>query len=172
MSAFSIFVVFLLLVVLLLFSVAVKVFLSFDTKNEAMSLVLLWLYPFIKITAEKKASLPRLNVYIFNRQVYSKYIDMKAKAANGKGIDLIRAASASGIQVDLDYGFSDPFATALACGSIGSAAELSGIAAIRQMPDFLPEEDFVRLSASCEINAGDTMLNYLRARISKHKKEE
>lgn len=166
MSVFSIFVVLLLLAVVLLFSVAVKAFLSFDTKSEAVSLVLLWLYPFIKITAEKKTSLPRLKVYIFNKIVYSKDIDIKG--TDGKSIDLIKAASASGIQVDLDYGFNDPFSTAIACGSLGSVSELAKFAEIKHKPEFLPEEDFIHLEASADINAGDTVLNYLRMKISKN----
>ncbi len=170
MSALSILVVILLLAVLLLFSVAVKAFLSLDTTNEAVRLVLLWLYPFTKITVEKNRSLPLMKVYFFNRMIYSKAIKMKA--ADGKSIDLIKAASASGIQVDLDYGFSDPFAVAMACGSLGSISEMANIAEIRQRPVFLPDEDFVHLEASADINAGDTILNYLRTRISKYKKEE
>jgi hypothetical protein len=168
MGAFSIFIVLLLLVVLLLFSVAVKAFLSFDTRSEAVSLVLLWLYPFIRITAEKKDSLPRLKVYIFNRLVYSKDIDMKG--TDGKSIDMIKAASASDIRVGLDYGFDDPFSTAMACGSLGSVSELVKSAEIEHRPDFLPDGDFFRLEASAEINAGDTVLNYLKMKMSK--KEE
>ncbi len=170
MSAFSIFVVLLLLAILLLFSVAVKAFLSFDTKSEAVTLVLLWLYPFIRITAEKKTSLPRLKVYLFNRLVYSK--DIKIKGTDGKSIDLVKAASASDIQVDLNYGFTDPFGTAIACGSLGSVSEMINIAEIKHKPNFLPDEDFVHLEASASINVGDTVLNYLRTRISKYKKEE
>lgn len=170
MSVFSIVVVLLLLAILLLFSVAVKAFLSFDTKNEAVRVVLLWLYPFIKITAEKNRSLPLLKVYLFNKKVYSKTV--RIKSTDGKSIDLIKAASASDIQVDLDYGLSDPFAVAMACGSLGSVSEMVNIAEIRQRPDFLPDEDFIHLEASANINAGDTVLNYLRMRISKNKKEE
>ena len=165
MSAFSFFVVLLLLAILLLLSVAVKAFLSFDTKNEDIRLVLLWLYPFIKITVEKGTSLPQLEVYIFKKKVYSKTVRMKA--ADGKSIDLVKAASASDIQVDLDYGFVDPFSTAIACGSLGLVSEMMNFAEIVQRPDFLPEEDFVHLEASAKINAGDTVLNYLRTRISK-----
>lgn len=170
MSAFSIIIVILVLAILLLLSVAVKAFLSFDTKETAVRLVLLWLYPFVKITAEKNASLPRLSVYLFNKRVYSKVIGMKY--TNGKSSDLVRAASASDIQVNLDYGFSDPFTTAVACGSLGTVSEMINFAEIIQTPDFLPEEDFIHLEASANINAGDTFLNYLRTRVSKYKKEE
>ncbi len=170
MNIFSIVLFLLLLVTLLLLSVAFKAFLTFDTKEEAIRVVILWLYPFMKITAEKSASMPRLTIYLFNKKVYSKVVKMKG--TSGKSIDLVKAASASDIQLDLDYGFNDPFITAMACGSFGTVSQIVDSAVIKQSPYFLPDEDFIHLEASAKINVGDTALNYLRTKVSKFKKEE
>lgn len=160
----------LLFLVILLFTVVMKIVFTMDTKNENVKLVLFWLYPFVKIVAEGKAASPQLSVYLFKRKVYSGQLNTGERA--GDSTELIKASSPSDIQMDIDYGFRDPFVTGIACGSIGAVSELANFMEFRQRPDFATDEDYIRLDATASVNVGNTLVNYARAKIRKRKKEE
>lgn len=157
----------LLLVLFLAFTIAFKIAFTLDTKKENVKLVLLWMYPFMKIVAEGNAATPQLSLYFFRKKVYSKQIHMGKKLDNGHRAGIIKAASPSDIDIDIDYGFRDPFVTGVTCGSIGAASEMADIS-IRQYPDFITDVDYIYLNATANVNAGRTMLNYFRARAGKY----
>lgn len=165
MNAFYFAILALLFLVILFFTVVLKIVFTLDTKKENVKLVLLWLYPFMKITAEGNASTPQLSVYLFKKKVYS--AQLNTGKAGGKSADFIKAVSPSDIQMYIDYGFRDPFVTGLAYGSISAASELANFVEIRQHPDFISDEDYVCLNATACVNVGNTIVNYLKAKAKK-----
>lgn len=166
MNVFYFFLLILLFVVLLFFTIVLKIAFTLDTKKENVRLVLLWLYPFIKIIAEGGISAPQLSVYLFKKKVYSGKINT-AKTTGSKSTDFIKASNPSDIQMYIDYGFRDPFVTGVACGSISAASELANFVEIRQHPDFISDEDYICLNATACVNVGNTIVNYLKAKAGK-----
>jgi hypothetical protein len=68
--------------------------------------------------------------------------------------------------MDLDYGFSDPYITGITCGSINAASELADFVDLSQKPDFMSEDDYIRLDATAKVNIGNTLLNYLKRKAN------
>ena len=152
----------LLFAVVLVFAVALKIAFTLDTKKEDIKLVVFWLYPFIKITAEGSVATPLLTVCLFKKKVYGSRINTRPQTSRGTGI--IKAASASEIRMDIDYGFRDPYITGITCGSINAASRLADFAELRHNPDFVTDEDYIRLDAAANVNIGHTILNYLKGK--------
>lgn len=152
----------LLSAIMLVFAVALKIAFTLDTRKENMKLVLFWLYPFIKITAEGSMTSPLLTVYLFRRKVYEGLAAARGQAGRRSGI--IKAASASDIRMDIDYGFRDPYVTGITCGSINAVSEIADFAELSQNPDFITDEDYIRLDATASVNIGSTLLNYLKGK--------
>jgi len=165
MSFLYVLLLIILFVIMLVFAVALKIAFTLDTRKEDMKLVLFWLYPFIKITAEGSMASPLLSVYLFKKKVYGSLMDVHGKT--GRRTGLIKAASASNIRMDIDYGFRDPYITGITCGSINAVSELADFVELSQNPDFITDEDYVRLDATARVNIGNTVLNYLKGKAGR-----
>ncbi len=155
----------LLSAIMLAFVIALKIAFTLDTRKEDMKLVLFWLYPFIKITAEGSMTSPLITVYLFKKKVYGGMMDAQGQIGRKTGI--IKAASASDIRMDIDYGFRDPYVTGITCGSINAASEIANFAELNQNPDFITDEDYIRLDATAKVNIGNTILNYLKGKAGR-----
>lgn len=165
MGLLYVLVLILLSAIMLAFAVALKIAFTLDTRKEDMKLVVFWLYPFIKITAEGSMMSPMLTVYLFKKKVYDGL--MAAKGQTGRRTGIIKAASTSDIRMDIDYGFRDPYVTGITCGSINAVSEIADFAELSQNPDFIAEEDYIRLDATAKVNIGNTILNYLKGKAGR-----
>lgn len=162
MSIIYLIVLILLFMVILTFTAVLKVAFTLDTIKENVSLTLLWLYPFLKVTAESNASVPLLSVYIFNKKVYGKELGLKKSST--KNADVVKAVSPSDMHFNVSYGFRDPFATGVTCGAIHAASEYIRFASIRQSPDFVADSDYIYMNATAKVNIGNTLINYLKSK--------
>lgn len=166
MSVLYLLLLILLFAIMLVFAVALKIAFTLDTRKDDMRLVLFWLYPFIKILAEGSMTSPALTVYLFRKKVYGGLMDTH-KHAGGNRTELIKAACASDIRMDVNYGFRDPYITGITCGSINAASELADFMELSQNPDFMADEDYIRLDATANINMGNTILNYIKSKAGR-----
>ena len=160
MSLLYVMLLILLFIIFLVFSVALKIAFTLDTKQEGIRLLLFWLYPLFKITAEGSITSPQVSVYFFKKMVYSGIRAVRKQAGSSTG--LIKAVSVSDIRIDTDYGFRDPFVTGITCGSISAVSESVNAMELRQNPDFMSDEDYIRLDATAKVNIGNTILNYFK----------
>ena len=108
---------------------------------------------------------PLLTVYLFKKKVYGGLV--AAKGQTGRRTGIIKAASASDIRMDIDYGFRDPYVTGITCGSINAVSEIADFAELSQNPDFVTDEDYIRLDATAKVNIGNTILNYLKGKAGR-----
>jgi len=160
MSVIYLVVLVLLFMVILTFTAILKVAFTLDTKQENVQLTLLWLYPFLKITANGDAVAPLLSVYLFNKKVYGK--ELSLKKTNTGNTDFIKSVSPEDVHFDVSYGFSDPFITGITCGAICAVQDYIRFAAIKQTPDFVSDEDYVYMNATAKVNIGNTFIQFLK----------
>lgn len=165
MSIFTLIVLIVLFMVILTFTAVLKVAFTLDTEREKTRVVALWLYPFLKVVADIDSGGPVLAVSLFNKTIYRGKTGLKKKGT--KGAALIRAVSTSDIHLSVRYGFKDPYVTGITCGAINAAAEYVNFASVRQTPDFVSESDYVLMTATADVNVGNTLVNWLKRKTSR-----
>lgn len=163
MSILYLLILVLLFMVILTFTAILKVAFTLDTKRENMLLTLLWLYPFLKVTAESDAAAPQLSVYLFNKKVYGKTVSIK-KTSKANKAGLIKSVCPSDMHLDVSYGFRDPSITGITCGAIHAASGLINFASIEQNPDFVTDSDYIYMNATAKVNIGNTFLQFLKSK--------
>lgn len=166
MSILYLIILIILFMVILTFTAVLKIAFTLDTERENTRLVVLWLYPFLKVIAEGNAKGPVLRVILFNKKVYKRKLN--PKKAGIKRTDLIKAVSTSDIRLSLRYGFKDPFITGVTCGAINAAAENADFVSIKQSPDFITSSDYVYMNATANVNVGNTLINFLKSKAGIH----
>lgn len=162
MSIIYLIVLILLFMVILTFTALLKVAFTLDTRKENVNLTLLWLYPFLKVTAESNSSAPLLTIYLFNKKFYGKEINTKKTST--KNVDLVKAVSPSDVNFDVSFGFRDPFVTGVTCGAINAASELIHFSSIKQSPDFTADSDYIFMNATAKVNIGNTFIRFLKSK--------
>ena len=150
--------------IILLFVIALRVKVVFNSDKADINMTLLWLDPFIKAFVTMENSKPVLKLYIFNNIVLKRTLNRgKGKY---KGLKLIQLTNPKDIHVDVRYGFSDPFTTGIACGAINAASQFINIDSINQTPDFMTANDYIYLDATAKLNLGSTLIRLLRLKGS------
>ncbi len=156
-----IFIIVVLIVLLFLF--ALKIRLVLNTDNSEISVTVLWLYPFIRAFVSIENATPILKIYLFKKQILKRAIKgviNRVKKKHG-GMELIKISDPKDIHVNVNYGFSDPFTTGIACGVINMASQLINIDSINQTPDFMSSNDYIYLDATAKVNLGSTLFQFL-----------
>lgn len=138
------------------FTNPLSIYFLLDSERMDMHLTAVWLSLF-KITAKPENSKMKISVYILNQKVMTK-IPRKKKKAN---LTLLRALSLQDNQIEIFYGLNEPQIAGLVCGVLSSLREVLRIPGLRQYPNFLPENEYLRISANVRLNLGKTLVNLM-----------
>jgi len=148
-----------LLLTILLFTVALKINLIFDTANSDMNLTVRWLYPLLKSVIAREDNRFVLTVYLFNKRILSKQINRKQNVSANKNI--LRSLKPTDIHVNTQYGFRNPFVTGLTCSLVGMVSQFFNVESLRQKPDFLAANDYISLDATAKLNLGNSLMKLI-----------
>lgn len=169
MELYAILLLLVIIFIVLLFKYAVRVKLVFDTDKSDMRVAAQWLEPFVKVFLSIENDRPVLKVLVFNKVLFDKKIKKnpsnRTKEENKQRLtDLIRQVKLREVNVNLRYGFSDPYNTGILCGALSSASQFIGIDQLSYSPDFTAATDYIYLDATAKFNPGRALLGYLRHR--------
>mgnify|MGYP000061584500 CR=1 FL=1 len=149
----------------LLFIIALKVRLVCNTENNAIGMWLIWLEPLIKAFVTVDDSIPVMEVYLFDRRIFKKRLKSSIKSiGKQKGWELVKLSNPKDVNINLQYGFRDPFTTGIACGAVNMASQLINIDSMVHKPDFLALRDYIYLDATAKVNIGSAFVRLLRFR--------
>lgn len=158
---------FLLFLILLIAMIGVAMFetsaaitMQLDTDREDFHASFFWLYPLFSSKITMMNYSPLMTFYIFKKRVYSKTIKKKPKQTNR--MDYLQAAVLSDKYANFSYGLEDPFVTGFASGILQMLQAVFGGVSIQQMPDFLSQQDYIRISAGAKLNIGKTLVQFIR----------
>ena len=152
-------------VVILLFTIALRVKIVVDTCKTNLNMTLLWLHSFIKALVTIEDSKPMLTLYLLNKKLFKRRLfKQRIKSSKGKlsGMDFIKVLDSRDVHVNAQYGFRDPFNTGITCGAISAASQFINIDSINQLPDFTTENDYVYLDAKAKVNIGSTLIKLIK----------
>ena len=163
----SIILLILLIPVILLFTVALRVKIVFDTCKTNLNMTFLWLHSWLKGLVTIEDTKPMLTLYLLNKKIFKrKLFKEKVKSSKGKlkGMDFVKLVDSRDVHVNAQYGFRDPFTTGIACGAINVASQFININvdSINQMPDFATENDYIYLDANAKVNIGSTLIRFFK----------
>lgn len=160
---------FLLLFLSLIAAVVIAVFFEpvaiscyFDTEKMDMHASAKWV-PFVRIEASVLDYRLFITVYFFRAKIYAKLMKPGKKGKSRKALFQSLALSKTGARIT--YGFNEPFLTGLFCGAADFLASLINSADIELEPVFIPENEFLRITAKTQLNAGKTFINMLRIKF-------
>jgi hypothetical protein len=153
------------ILIILLFSAALKIRVILDTDNSDLNMTLLWLQPFFKAVITLEESKPVLVIYLFNRKLYKKVLKLQKKRPSN--MNLVRITNPKDIHVKTQYGFTDPSMTGITCGAVNLASQLINIDEITHIPDFTAYNDYIYFDATAEVNIGSTLINLMKSKNSK-----
>jgi hypothetical protein len=153
-----------LIFILLLFLAVLRIKLVFDTDKSEINMTLLWLDPFVNAFMTLENTMPVLKVYLFKQLVIERTLSNRGRNKNG-GIELVKLSNPKDVHVNVHYGFNDPFTTGITCGAINIASQFLNIASINQIPDFMPENDYIYLDATAKVILGEAVVNLLSERV-------
>jgi len=145
-----------LLLIVLLFTVASKIIVHFDTASSDVNVTLLWLYPVLKSVVSSENGRFVLSVYFLNKRILKRQL----KTANRKlqNMNLIKKIKLTDIKINAEYGFKDPYFTGLLFGTINMISIFFTLESLIQSPDFLVCDDYVHVDASAKLNVGRSLL--------------
>lgn len=152
-----------MLILIIIFLVTVNIRLEAEIDKLEINIEVLWLEPFIRAFISIKEGLPALKLFLFDRLAYSKKIKRRSKKK--VGTELIKYIKLKDIQVNVDYGFADPFTTGIACGVANIASQLVNVDSVVQNPDFVSDNDYMYLTATAKVNVGMVLLNFIKGKI-------
>ena len=149
----------LLLFIFLLFTVASRIDLSYDSARSDMQLTLRWLHPLLRSVIVKEGNGFLLLVYLLNKRVLAKL--MKPKQYTKRNGNILKGLKPTEIHVNTQYGFRDPFVTGLACGAVSAVSQLLNVESLHQKPDFLANSDYINLDATAKLNLGRLLMKLI-----------
>lgn len=153
-----------LIFIILLFLAVLRIKLVFDTDKSEINMTLLWLDPLVNAFMTLENTMPVLKVYLFKQLVMKRTLSNRGRNNSG-GMELVKLSNPKEVHVNVHYGFSDPFTTGITCGAINMASQFINIASINQIPDFMPENDYIYLDATAKVNLGEALINLLSQRM-------
>lgn len=148
-----------LFLIVLLFTVASRTNLSYDSTKSDMHLTLKWLHPLLKSVIVKNGSSLLLFVYLFNKRILARPI--KPKKYSDRNRRVLTNLKPTDIHVNTQYGFRDPFITGLACSAVSAVSKFLNVESLYQKPDFLANKDYVNLDATAKLNLGYSLVKLI-----------
>ncbi len=152
----------------LTYNVALKTKFIFNTETDEMKLSFFWIYPLLKANVIMKDKKPLLTVFLFNKVIFKKVLQTKAKKRTrvrfSLGNVLVKSAKLKDFEVTANYGFVDKFTTGITCGAVNFASQLAGIDRFNHYPDFLSTKDYIYVSAKVDVLIFTTLMNFIRAK--------
>jgi len=149
----------LLLFIFLLFTVASRINLSYDSARSDMHLTLRWLHPLLRSVIAREGSRFLIRIYLLNKRVLTKLI--KPKQYTKRNGNILRNLKPTDIHVNAQYGFRDPFVTGLACSTVSAVSQLLNVESLHQKPDFLANSDYINLDATAKLNLGRLLMKLI-----------
>jgi hypothetical protein len=145
-----------LLLIVLLFTVASRIILHFDSTTSDLNLSLLWLYPVLKSVVSSENGRFVLSVYLFNKRILKRH--MIRNEENIQNRNFLKKISPTDINISAQYGFRDPYFTALAFGAISMISRFFTVESLYQVPSFVANDDYVNIDATARLNLGRSLL--------------
>lgn len=162
---------FTLLLLLSLYPIKVEaLFNSYQATN--VHIVVLWLYPFLKVTIIREISELKLTLYLFSKKIYTRYlVTEKVKRVKGKKrsyqhyMGYVKALELHSVNLNACYGFLDPSVTGMLCGTIDLISQLFKVEYFYNNADFLCDTDYFNIEASAKINITASLIRILRNKL-------
>lgn len=152
---------FVLLVLLCLAAVnPLRVSFLLDSIREDARLILCWTPPLLNITVEMRGGRPQYSVYLFHRPIFQKRVLKRKRKGNQPA--LLRALSLSHTRAQIQFGLQDPSQTGLLCGALGLLGSYLHADDLELHPDFIPNQEYLRLRATTNVNLMATVVNYMQ----------
>lgn len=156
----------LLFLIMLIFSVTLKIKFIIDTNSSDMNLSFLWLYPFLNVLIAFENEKPMLTVYVFKIKVFRMVVRSQKGKTNGS--NLIQLANPTDINITTSYGFKDLYTTGVVCGAVNMVRGFINAGYIRHFPNFMANKDYIYLNANAKVNIGSTIVNYTKSKIKNY----
>lgn len=144
-----------LLVVVLLFTVAAKVIVHFNSSSD-LNVTLLWLYPILKSVVLSENDSFVLSIYILNKRIFKR--QLAVSKINMQNKNLLSNINPTDININAQYGFKDPYFTGLIFGGINMISRFFTLESLYQRPNFLANDDFINIDATAKLNLGRSLL--------------
>lgn len=144
-----------LLVVVLLFTVAAKVIVHFNSSSD-LNVTLLWLYPILKSVVLSENDSFVLSIYILNKRIFKR--QLAVSKINMQNKNLLSKINPTDININAQYGFKDPYFTGLIFGGINMISRFFTLESLYQRPNFLANDDFINIDATAKLNLGRSLL--------------
>ncbi|MCX7614381.1 MAG: hypothetical protein N2Z65_01335 [Clostridiales bacterium] len=152
---------------ILLFLRPVIISFILDTDHDEIHATGCWLYPFLKVSVHIKNA-PVLSVFLFHRKIYSKPVKRKKKKDFKRSFQSLHLTNT---YLKVNYGLNNPFYTGTMYSVIGMIQSFLHIESISQIPDFLPNKEYVIVNAGAKLWIGKTILNDLRTKFPGKRKK-
>jgi len=147
---------------ILLFLVALRIKIVFDSDKSDINMTLLWLNSVFKALVTIEDAKPILTLYLFNKKILKRTFE---KGQNKpRGMELVKLTNPKDVHVNAYYGFRDPFTTGIACGAVNIASQFINIDSINHIPDFLTVNDYIYLDATAKVNLGSILIKLYKPR--------
>jgi len=140
--------------------ITVKVRLVFNSEKSELNMTILWIKPLIKAFIKLEETKPFLSLYLFNKIFFKK--SLQGFSDKQKGRQLLEITSPKDVQLNIEYGFKDPFTTGIACGVINVASQFANVKSLKHTPDFISVKDYVYLDANAKVNLGSSLIKFLK----------
>ncbi|AKL96513.1 hypothetical protein CACET_c30690 [Clostridium aceticum] len=145
-----------LILMVLLFIVASKIIVHFDSTSSDLNVTLLWLYPILKSVISTENDIFTLSIYIFSKRIFKKQlISHKTKTRNK---NLLSKINPTDIRISAQYGFKDPCFTGLTFAALNMIPKFFALESLYQRPNFLASNDFININATAKLNLGRFLL--------------
>jgi hypothetical protein len=99
-------------------------------------------------------------IYLVDNRIYKTELKNKKETNNTKY--WLKSADISDIKANAYYGLSTPYSTAMFCGVLGIVKAFIPLGQISLFPDFLADQEYLRIESSAKINLANTISNYAK----------
>ena len=145
------------ILLVLLFIVASKIIVHFDSTSSDFNATLLWLYPILKSVISSENDAFTLSIYFFSKRVFKKQLTNHKTKGNNK--NLLSKLNPTDVHINAQYGFKDPYFTGLAFAALNMIPRFLSLESLYQRPDFLVSNDYINIDATAKLNLGRFLLN-------------
>lgn len=145
-----------LFLVVLLFTVASKIIVHFNSAASDLNVTVLWLDPVLKFVVSSENNSFILSVYLFKKIFFKK--QLTNSRINIQNRNFISKITPADIHINAQYGFRDPYFTGLAFCAINMISKFFTLESLYQKPDFLADDDFLNIEATARLNLGRSLL--------------
>lgn len=104
-----------------------------------------------------------MRVFLFSKRIYARFL--KSQKEKRSKTDLFRAMALSDTMIKISYGLNEPYLTGVFSGAAHFIKSLISTADIELEPEFIPENEFLRIKANTSLNIGRTLLNLLKLKF-------